>query len=146
MRKGTQDLMKCMGEGGCFVLCLIELCKTQFGLVGDTIDLIWQGVDRGFIHYNPNKPKDDMCGYVYEIYALIKLWTGKDVKEQRQEISGYEKKCVENHINFWQLPNAMPSVGHFTYGSFDPLENSNTVRNGYLKEIRRYEALGRETK
>lgn len=142
MRNGIQDIFKMLGKGGCFALVLIKYCQTHFGYKGDVLDAICRGIDKGYIHYNPANPLDEMCGYVYNSIAFIKMLTGYDVRQIQEEVTGYVRVPTPDCVNFWQLPNAQMGVGHFTFGEWSSLEDSNNVRNGYLKQIRRYEIVG----
>ena len=139
MKSGIQSIFLAMGEFGCFVFCLIEMCTQKFGYTGNTLDAIMKGIEGGYIAYNEKDPKDVLNGYVKDTYGFIRCLTGKNVKEVRQEITGFDKKPIEGAINFWQLQNAIAGKGHFTYGSFNPLAYSYTVENGFLRQIRRYE-------
>jgi hypothetical protein len=141
MRMGIQDLFAAMGEGGCLVFSILEYLEDKLLYMGDAIGAISRGIEAGCVAYNPNNPKGKEAGYVKDAIKFIFLLTGKKVKEVRTKMDGRQTQPIEGVINFWQLENAPDGVGHFTYGSWNSLENSKTVMNGFVRETRRYEVI-----
>jgi len=141
MRAGIQTLFAAMGEGGCLVFAILAYLEDKCLFLGDWIKAIEVGIQSGCIAYNPDDPKDKSAGYVKDSIKWINLMTGKKVKEIRQQVPGNQKQAFEGYINFWQLAGAQEGVGHFTYGAWNSLEYSNTVKNGFVRQIRKYEII-----
>jgi hypothetical protein len=138
MVNGVQDICSMLGKYGCLIFSLIKYCEVVHGYNGGVIETVQKIIDNNLIVFNKDKPNAFENGYVLSSVGIIKLLTGKTVKESREDIAGYCKEAENNAINFWQLENAKMGDGHFTFGDWDSFYKSNTKTNGYLKQIRRF--------
>lgn len=134
--KYLQKFFKSAYDYSCFADCIIKLaCKitgTEHNLtnIGKALDI---GFDKGYLSFN----QDDYANYdnftVQDSAAFLSALTGKKfVKETKGR--GYVPGPGEYEVQFWAKTeeNGRKGIGHFILPDYDPLENSQTKKVGFI--------------
>jgi hypothetical protein len=129
---GVQDRIKTIGTDGCYALCLCKIAETALGLrrtAGQTVDLILDGVCAGF--FSSDMTVRDGEGFLQ--YATNVKWS----------LERTESPPAANPLLFViaEWFNKRTGFTHFTLREpilFDPLQNSVTVKEGYIRSYRVY--------
>ncbi len=139
MREGIQTFLAELGEGACLALCICELGKP--GLTeGEAVNLILEGIRRGFIEYDEeNRDNPDNC-YVADRDGLMKLVTGERGWRSDKENADYRAKPGERVVEGWEWIECCRDKAikhqHFRLVKWDPIKNSRTVKNGKIESLR----------
>jgi len=139
MREGIQTFLAELGEAACMALCICELGKP--GLTeGEALNLILEGMRRGFIEYDEeNRDNPDNC-YVSDRDKLMNLVTGERGWRSNREKAGYRAKPGERVIEGWEWMERCKDRTinhlHFRLLKWDPIKNSRTVKNGKIESLR----------
>lgn len=108
----------------------------SFGLelIGNELDYLEHGTVRGFIDFNWKDYTDTEKGfYVKDPCGFLKMITGVDWIG-RKEARDYRPKAGDYVINFLvkSEANGRVGIGHFNRENHDSLQNSQTVKNGFI--------------
>lgn len=131
-----QSFFRSAGEYSCYADCIIRLAAGINGVqltlqdVGKALDV---GIDRGFVKYNMRDSADSDNFYVTDPAGFLGALTGKRWTV-RKERGDYVRGKGELEVDFKVLSeaNARRNVGHFVLPGWDPIQNSNTGRNGFV--------------
>ena len=133
-----QSFFTSAGKESCYASCIIMAAANFNGVHGLTLRDIGQaldeGLDGGFIRYNR---EDDYDGeqnfFVTDPAGFLGKLTGARW-ECLQMPPNYRAREGELEIDFKVLTdgNAKKGIGHFVLPDWDPIQNSNTGRNGYV--------------
>ena len=139
MREGVQTLLAELGEGACLALCICELGKP--GLTeAEALSLILEGIRRRYIEYDENNRNNPDNCYVADRDGLMNLVTGEQGWRSTREKPGYTIKPGEKVIEAWEwlerLKGKCIAHQHFRLATWDPIKNSQTVKNGALQSLR----------
>lgn len=141
-----QSFFMSAGKYSCYADCIIRLAAEQNGVsltlrdVGEALD---KGIDAGYISFNTGNYADYDNFYVTNPAGFMGLLTGKRwaVSKERAD---YNPRKGELVIDFKVLSeaDAKKNVGHFVLPGWDPIQNSNTGRNGFVWTRRVFRRLG----
>ena len=145
--KHAESFFKSAGSEACYVDCIIRLAEDIQGLrhtlanIGRALDI---GIDSGAVYFNTDYYSDKNNFTVKDAGFFLSKLTGKKY-EARHEKRDYKLKSGEYAIKFKALSenNGKMGIGHFIYGEYDPLENSNTSKNGFVYSIRVFKEIKR---
>lgn len=139
-----QSFLKSIGDNGCFFLCLL---KTAYDIKGKdfmslTMIELYRLVDelqlRKLIQVDMKNLKDEDNFFVLNSCELLSQVSGKNIrykKIQGDELRGYKRKPNCHYIEEWKWK----CYSHFKLPHFDPLQASQTVKNGKIVSLREYE-------
>ena len=121
-----QRVYKILGENACYQLCLTRIAERVLGLPIDDYKVFVWGVTSGVI--------GEDCYIFYAARLLEHLTVDKwEVRKERPEY-----KCKENEfeIQRWEWEEVITGKtivhSHFILPDYDPLEPSETVKNGKM--------------
>ena len=132
-----QSFFKSAGEESCYVSCII---KTASRITGTELTLrnvakaIEAGIDAGYIDFNQKDYTDKRRNfYVIDPGKYLSLLTGKRFTCTKVSAS-YQCKKGDYEIDWKVLSqeNGRKDIGHFVLPDWDPLQNSNTGKNGFI--------------
>lgn len=120
--EGIQTVFEKAGESGCLFLSLLSIAEEYTGLPVDFIVAYRKCIELGLID------KDFFCNDQEKI--LYELTGAKWEKTVVKELD----PLPENMFPVEKWYNPRTGFTHFRQRSFDTLESSVTVRDGYIKE------------
>lgn len=149
MIKHIQSFFLSAGSESCYAITLIDVAREyieSFGLelIGNEQDYLEHGTVRGFIDFNWAKYSDTGSAFfVKDPCGFLKMITGKDWS-CRKEAKDYRAKAGDYVINFWSKSedNGRKGIGHFARDGFDSLQDSLTVKNGFVYSKRVLRVVG----
>ena len=138
--KHGESFFKSAGNEACYADCIIRLGEKILGLkhtitnIGRAMDI---GIDTGAVFFNGEHCADKDNFTVLDAGKFLSKLTGKKY-ECRHEKRNYKLKKGEFSILFKALSesNGEKGIGHFVLDDYDPLEDSNTSKNGFVYSIR----------
>lgn len=138
--KHAESFFKSAGNEACYVDCIIRLGEKILGLkhtvtnIGRAMDI---GLDTGAVFYNADFNADKSNFTVLDAGKFLSKLTGKTY-DCRREPRDYKLKKGEFAIKFKTLSesNGSKGIGHFILDDYDPLEDSNTSKNGFVYSLR----------
>lgn len=126
---GIQTAMKNAGESACLFLSLLSIGEEYTGLPVDFIVAYRKCIELGLIE------KDFFCN---DQEKILYEFTGK--KWKKTVLKELPDPVPENTYTVEKWYNDRTGFTHFKRRSFDTLESSITVKEGYIKEYYCYEA------
>lgn len=134
-----QSFFATAGSESCYALNLIDVAREyieSFGLelIGNELDYLEHGTVRGFIDFNWKDYSDMQRGFfVKDPCGFLKMITGVDWYGSK-EARDYKPKPGDYIIDFWAKTeeNGRKGIGHFNRENHDSLQNSQTVKNGFI--------------
>lgn len=126
-----QKIAKIIGENGCYFLSLLYLAEKN-GKQIDALRAYQFCLKKGWI--------DEDC-FVNRPDLILSHYTGKNYSVSIQQL-GYKLKQGELCITLYEWKKTLETLGHFVVQNpdgvleYDPLGNSNTVKNGKPKSYR----------
>jgi hypothetical protein len=141
MRSGIQTLLGEAGEAACYALDILEIAERERGQKLDPIDSLYQGIGRGYIHYNENDPNDNDNFFVEDPAALLAMFAGGRWTVEKAD-PGYIPARGEYVVDRWERVRTGAVTGHFRLPDWDSLHNSMTVRYGKIVSKRVFRRAG----
>lgn len=140
MIDGIQDLFLAIGNDGCMALCLVDIASefTQKRL--NPFEEIAKGVKNNLIFYDFKNPSHPDRMYVNNTALFLESMTGYIWTERREKelpSNSHEYYIIEK----WQSKHTGKELTHFSRPLFKPLEFSQTMRYGVIKEFRLWKPL-----
>ena len=131
-----QSFFKSAGEESCYASCIIKIAsritRTELTL-RNIAKAMEAGIDAGYIDFNTKDYSDKNRNfYVVEPAKYLGLLTGKRFTCNKVS-SSYTCKPGEYEV-LWKVlsqDNARKNIGHFVLPDWDPIQNSNTGKNGF---------------
>ena len=131
-----QSFFTSAGKYSCYADCIMKLAARKNGVeltlqeIGYALD---RGIDKNFIKFNQGNYLDGDNFYVLDPAGFLGILTGKKYT-CRKERGNYVCRKDELEVDFMVLSeaDAKRNVGHFVLPGWDPIQNSNTGRNGFV--------------
>ena len=120
---GIQTVFEKAGESGCLFLSLLSIAEDYTGLPVDFIVAYRKCIELGLIE------KDFFCN---DQEKILYEFTGK--KWKKTVVKELPNPVPENTYTVEKWYNKRTGFTHFRRRSFDTLECSITVKEGYIKE------------
>jgi hypothetical protein len=148
MRQGIQVLFAELGEAACLALCICELGRPGIA-EGEALELILEGMERGFIDYDEaNRDNPDNC-FVSDRDSFMALVTGTTGWKSTKETPDYLPAIGERIIEYWEwterLKDRLVIHTHFKLKGWDPYPASRTVRFGRKAGLRVFRRAAAES-
>ena len=124
MAEPRQKIMKVLGESGCYFLSLVELAEEIGQNRIDAVEVYEKATKNGWM--------DDEATMMYPA-SVLSFMTGLKFSVEKQSTD-----YVTNETDYEILVFQNGNYTHFVLGNgsggvkYDPLGNSNTVRNGAI--------------
>lgn len=132
-----QSFFKSAGEESCYASCIIKIAsritKTEL-TIQNVAKAIETGIDAGYIDFNRSDYADKRRNfYVVDPGRYLSLLTGRHFVCTKVSSSFQCKK--EDYEVLWKVlsaENGRNNIGHFVLPDWDPIQNSNTGKNGFV--------------
>jgi hypothetical protein len=128
MLAGVQDRITddMIHKYGCYALCLVRLSERELGVERsseEAVNLIHEGMKAGFLETDCTVL--DASGFM--AYLTGARWTKK---------YGSSRELVPADWVIQEWYNPRTKLNHFRLAGWDPLENSITVKEGFIRSTR----------
>lgn len=131
-----QSFFKSAWDSSCYADCIIKLAAKINGVeltlqeIGYALD---RGIDKGFIRFNQKDYGDPNNFYVLDPAGFLACLTGKKFTVEKVR-GNYDCGKKEHEVLFMVLSkaNGEKNIGHFVLPDWDPIQNSNTRKNGFV--------------
>jgi hypothetical protein len=107
----------------------------------DTVDALYQGIERGYIYYNENDTNDNGNFFVENPAALLALFAGGRWAVEKAG-PDYIPARGEYVVDRWERVKTGTVTGHFRLPDWDSLRDSQTVRYGKIVSKRVFRRAG----
>lgn len=134
-----QSFFKCAGSEACYSICLIRIaqqyCKeNNVTFYGNELDALEIGIQNKCIDFNFNNFEDTATGFfVRDPDGFLNLLTSAKWTHATESRT---YKCKKNEyeilFNAKTETDGAKGKGHFTTPTSDSLQNSQTVKNGFV--------------
>ena len=141
MKSGIQTLLGEAGEAACYALDILEIAERVRGQRLDPVDALYQGIERGYIHYNENDPNDNDNFFVEDPAALLAMFAEGRWKVEKAG-PDYVHARGEYVVDRWERVRTGTVIGHFRLPDWDSLHDSMTVRYGKIASKRVFRRVG----
>ena len=141
MKSGIQTLLGEAGEAACYALDILEIAERVRGQKLDPVGALYQGIERGYIHYNENDPNDNDNFFVEDPAALLSMFAGGRWTVEKAG-PGYVPARGEYVVDRWERVRTGAVIGHFRLPDWDSLHDSMTVRYGKIASKRVFRRVG----
>ena len=118
---GIQTMMGELFDSGCHFLVLLSIAEEESGAQIDLIEAIRISQSKGWM-------RSDF--YVVDALSILRFYTHKEWV--REEVKKLPKDILDNQYTEVVYFNKRTSFKHYRRRAFDTLENSTTVREGYV--------------
>jgi hypothetical protein len=132
----VQTFFKSAWDYSCYADCIIRLAAEingngiTLGDVGRALDI---GIDRKYIYFNEDDYSDRDNFWVKDPAGFLGALTGRRFLVEKVR-GNYVCGKNEYEILFMTLSveNGKKNIGHFVLPDWDPVQDSNTRRNGFV--------------
>lgn len=131
MKQGIQTLLIEAGEAACYALDIIEIAERERKQKIDTLEALYFGIERGYIHYNKDNPNDNDNFFVENPPAFLSMLAGGMWTVEKTG-PNYLPNPGEYVVDRWERVKTGTVIGHFRLPDWDSLHDSMTVRYGKI--------------
>ncbi len=142
-----QSFFKSAWDNSCYADCIIKLAakinhvELTLQEIGYAMD---KGIDKGYIRFNQQNYSASDNFFVTNPAEFLGVLTGK--KYTVEKVRG-NYVCGKNEleVDFMVLSkaNGEKNIGHFVLPDWDPIQNSNTRKNGFIWTKRIFREISR---
>lgn len=125
--KAIQDLSYCVGQWGCYLICLISIAEQITGKEFDVLKEAAKLIEMGVVDYDWNRPKVyKNCMYVLDANIVLKHLgcDGYYIDKRDALPDGYNGYYVVRHT--------LEGNTHFTLPDYDPMTQNRVTTDGRI--------------
>lgn len=125
--KALQDLAYCVGQWGCYLICLCSIAEEITGREVDVLKAAKELIDIKAVDYDWARPKAYRnCMYVLDANKVLSHLgcDGYYIDKQGELPKGYDGKYVVRHT--------FNGMTHFTLPDYDPMTMNPVVASGRI--------------
>jgi hypothetical protein len=141
MKAGIQTFLGEAGEAACYALDILEIAERERGQKLDTVEALYRGIERGYIHYNEKNPLDNDNFFVKDPAAFLSLLAGGSWTVEKAG-PDYVPAKGEYVVDRWERVKTGAVIGHFRLPDWDSLADSVTVKYGKIASKRVFRRVG----
>jgi hypothetical protein len=140
LKEGIQTFFGESYEAACNALSIIKIAeevnRTNYTW-GRATDMLIAAIQAGYIYYNWKDTGDKENYTVLNGEKMLAMFTKRKVSARFENDASYKARKEEYTIQRWQWGNKT----HFRRPKWDPIINSQTVKNGKIDRITVYTVI-----
>lgn len=125
--KAVQDLSYCVGQWGCYLLCLCIVAEEITGKEIDVLKTAKYLIDNKIVDYDYQRPKAFKNSmYVFDADKILELLGCGDYKVNKQ------KELPEGYDGFYVIRKTLDGAVHFVLPDYDPMTENIVSKEGRI--------------